>query len=71
MARLYLISTKCLREHYVCQKYGICELAESQLDCKAIREAKSCPFPLHLSKPAAGLYLWVEAECVLRKLSHQ
>lgn len=65
MARTYLIGTKCLREHYVCQKDSICKLAESQENCKAICEAKSCPIPLQLSKPAAGLYLWIETERVL------
>ena len=71
MAISYLISPESLREHYVCQKYSICELAESQKNSKAIREAKSCPIPLQLSKPAAGLYLWIQTESVLRKLSHQ
>lgn len=71
MARSYLIGPESLREHYVCQKHSICELVESQENSKAIREAKSCPIPLQLSKPATGLYLWIETERVLRKLSHQ
>ena len=67
----YLIGPKSLREHYVCQKHSICELAESQENCKAIRETESCPFPLQLSKPIAGLCPWVETDkslCMLRKL---
>ena len=71
IANQYLIGPKSLREYYVCQKYCICKLAESQENRKSIRETESCPITPQLSKSIAGFCLFVEIDkpvSVLRKL---